>query len=166
MGKTNILNIYEYSAARLLNAMKLSIRLLDINRKLEERLKIIAPNDINLENNIKNYIMYFSEKKNLEDLINDNINQSCKSVISVLNNYNNLSIEDIKLIQELLGSITNFINKSHVRNFINLSPITVELVSTLNLCESKDIGNDKPQFILIVKKLREMYQLCLENPSK
>lgn len=166
MVSTNILDIYKYSATKLLNTMKLSIKLIDINRKLEERLKIIAPNDINIENNINNYIMYFSEKKNLEDLINDNINQSCKSVISVLNNYNTLSIEEIKLIQELLGSITNFINKSYVRNFINLSPITVELVSTLNLCESKDIGNDRPQFILIVKKLREMYQLCLDNSSK
>lgn len=161
----NILEKYQDSARNLLNAMKVSIKLIDLNRKIEQEVNNTnqASSDTISGQQINKIILYTTEKNIIEKEINNSIIKSCTDILEILKNIQTKHCPDyLKLVQNQLTSIIEFINKSYIRTNLDLSDIASKIIPIINLYEKDAIEKELPQYTLITKRLREIYQFCIK----
>lgn len=166
MEANRILILYQDSADALLSAMKDALRLIDVNGSIEQAS---IKNPISNVNNITtlqiNRILELAAtKKIILGQISSGIVISLQKIIELTKLvYENPLFTTplyLKLIQNQLTSIYDFIKKPYIAKDIDITIVATELVALINSYRNLP---QMPQNELIFKLLQDIYQLCISR---
>ncbi len=160
----SIFQLYINSSQALIDAMKNAVQIINIDSNIQKekiRIKQLSTED---ESNtlLRNTASLLITREKYTRIINEKLIDSCFQIIKFIKEIIKISpnADEIRLAQQQLTAIVDFIQKPYILKDINLSSLSTIILSTTNgLIEKEEL----PQYKLLIDYLTKLYFLAIKD---
>lgn len=160
----SIFQLYINSSQALIDAMKNAVQIINIDSNIQKekiRIKQLSTED---ESNtlLRNTASLLMTREKYTRIINEKLIDSCFQIIKFIKEIIKISpnADEIRLAQQQLTAIVDFIQKPYILKDINLSSLSTIILSTTNgLIEKEEL----PQYKLLIDYLTKLYFLAIKD---
>ncbi|WP_299100668.1 hypothetical protein [uncultured Alistipes sp.] len=160
----SIFQLYINSSQALIDAMKNAVQIINIDgdiQREQNRIRQLSSED---ESNLllRNTTSLLITREKYVQIINEKLIDSCFQIIDYIKEIININsnAEEVRLAQQQLTAIVDFIQKPYILKDINLSSLSTTILSTTNDLNKKE---GLPQYKLLIDYLTKLYFLAIKD---